>query len=96
MAGMAFPITRRAWTEYGPWPATECPAVYTLVPPMLTVTGVSDFVIVAANSSMHVVEVFAADDSGLIEEWEPLAVFPGSDHARVLKSCGYEVVVVDA
>lgn len=96
MSDMAFPTALRPSTELGVWPAVECPVVYVLVPALLTAAGMSEFVIVARNTAVDAVEVFPCDEHGRIDEWEPLASLPGSDHARVLKDCGYEVVVFDA
>lgn len=96
MSDMAFPTALRPRTELGAWPAVECPVVYVLVPALITAAGASEFVIVARNLNTDAVEVFPSDEHGRIDEWEPLASLPGSDHSRVLKSCGYEVVVFDA
>ncbi|WP_425300892.1 DUF7572 family protein [Nocardia wallacei] len=93
---MAFPTALRPRTELGAWPAVEVPVVYVMVPAMVTESGASEFVIIAHNPAADAVEMFPCDEDGRIEEWEPLASLAGSDHARLLEDCGYEVVIFDA
>lgn len=96
MSDWAFWTDLRPHTELGPWPEVEGARVYVCVPPMITASGASEFVIVTRHQQTGVAEIFAADDKGLIEEWEPLAEFRGADHEKALRAMGFEVVAIDA
>jgi len=96
VSDLAFLTALKPSTELGAWPLAESPAVYVLVPPLLTLpTRLSEFVIVARNPRTNHVDIFPCDENGRIEEWEPLAEFAGADHMQALRACGYEVVVLD-
>jgi hypothetical protein len=92
----AFWTDLRPHTELGAWPAVENARVYVCVPPMLTAAGASEFVIVTQHGETGVAELFAADENGSIEEWEPLAEYVGATHEKALRAMGFEVVAIDA
>jgi hypothetical protein len=62
---------------------------------MISESGASEYVIVTHHQQTGVVEVFAADENGLIEEWEPLAEFRGADHEKALRALGFEVMAIN-
>ena len=95
MSDLAFWTALCPRTELGAWPKVEDPRVYVCVPPMLSASGFSEFVIVARNEH-GVMEIFAADEDGRIEEWDPLAAYAGADHEQALRAQGYEVVSINA